>query len=148
MRSFALLMGALIAAGVAVAARADDPEPPAGPAAFRKLQGKWAAARLTSGGRSTDAPSLGLTYTFERDKLVIDSGKSPARSLTVKLVRKSPPFALECSVEGGPSRPILFKLVKGELHLVTRGVPRDLDALTDFFSGNDVPVIVFTRPKK
>jgi hypothetical protein len=141
MRTFALLVGLLAVAGLA---RADDndPEPPSGSAAMRKITGTWNSVRMISKGKDRDYALA--SYTFAKDKGSYTMGKGKlVRTFTLKPDRKRPDV-LEMTLENAkvPTR-YFFKIEKGELYLVPDR-SNDPKAKPDF-SGMTTPVLVLKK---
>jgi len=125
----------------------DDPEPPAGGATLRQLRGKWTMTRRIFNGKETKPAAKSIvSYTFDGDKVTYSSGKL-TYTAKVKIDTKTRPATLEMTREDAKVAPrkLPFKIEKGELYLVT---VLGRDVTKEDFSGNNSPVMIFTREKK
>jgi uncharacterized protein (TIGR03067 family) len=147
MHVVALMLGLLLLAAGSDTRADEDPEPRAALTDLARIKGTWKAAWQVSSRRRNKAPNPQLTYTFKGDKLTIDTGDSAPYTLNLKVIAKKP-FTIETTSQGGPARPMLLKIEKGELIVVTRLKPKTSDSEEDIFGGEIVPVMVFTRQRK
>jgi uncharacterized protein (TIGR03067 family) len=143
MRTFALLVALLAVAGLA-RADDDDPEPPRGTAALRKLTGKWNSVRMILKGNERNYTSA--SYSFTKDKVTYTAGNGKLmRTMTFKPDKKRPDV-LEMTPENAkvPTR-YFFKIEKGELYLLP---DRSNDPKTKpDFSGTTMPVMILKKEK-
>jgi len=144
--SFVALALFVLAPLAAVRAEDDDPEPPgSGAAEYRKLKGKWTIFRRFFGGKELTSSSK-LTYTFDGDKLTIDSFK--ASTSKVKVLGKKKPYVLELTREGFPTpSKMAFEIRKGELYLALMPAKGKGDDKPDF-SGQKNPLLILEREDK
>jgi len=144
MRTFALAVALLALAGPA-RAQDDDPEPPGGAAALRKLKGTWNSVRRISKGQEI-AYTL-ISYAFEKDKVTYTAGKGKlVRTMSLKVDKKRPDV-IELTQENAKVATMryFFKVEKGELYLVPDR-SNDPKAKPDF-SGNTTMVMVLKKEK-
>jgi uncharacterized protein (TIGR03067 family) len=124
----------------------DDPEPPGGSAELRKLKGTWTVSRRIIGGKESKPPRQ-ITYTFEGDKLTLDSGLGKKQTSKVKIDTKKRPFAIELTLEGTNTvRVGIYKIEKGELFLALVSAKAPKPPTT--FDGTTGSVMVLTQDKK
>jgi uncharacterized protein (TIGR03067 family) len=168
MRKTTIALLALCALAAAAGRAADpDPEPAGAKAELEKLKGTWTLTKVLAGTRLGGSVVMtevkrrgGMTFTFDRDKLVITQtvvvrGKGTVestQSYKVKIDAKKEPHAIDMVHDGrGSVVAWIYKIEKGELYLAKGpslfekgtkppGRPKD-------FEGEGVEVYVLTGQK-
>jgi uncharacterized protein (TIGR03067 family) len=134
---------------VALAGRADDPEPDKTKEELKRLKGTWTVTRWVSKKRELRGTPV-MTYTFDGDKVTKESpagkGKTLKATFKVKIDAKKKPYRIEL-VPDGTSVTLagIYKIEQGELYLAVGGV--QIEAPKDF-NGDTRPVYVMTRKKE
>jgi uncharacterized protein (TIGR03067 family) len=113
-----------------------DPEPPR---TGQAIPGTWESVRVIGNGPATP---VGLTLTFEKDRVVISyQGKATDKILTFKVDPRKNPAHIDLT-EGQRIIKGIYKIDKDELHLC---IVNDKRAK---FDGKVAPVVVLKRQKK